>query len=104
MTPNPRRDFHGPEIPPPLREAGRIFIYGSIFIALCAVGLCLETSMLLGTPRNSFPFYLVVFCATLGQYNIHYFIKHSANSNSGRFLWSMTHRRVHLVLSGTGAL
>ncbi len=64
----------------------------------------METSMLLGTPGNSFAFYLVVFCATLGQYNIHYFIKRKANPDSGRFLWSVTHRRIHLALNGIGAL
>jgi 4-hydroxybenzoate polyprenyltransferase len=80
------------------------FIYGAIFISLCAVGLCMETSLLLNLPFNSFSFYLVVFSATLGQYNIHYYIKREANPDSDRFLWSLQHRNVHLVLNMIGAV
>lgn len=64
----------------------------------------METNLLLGVPLNSFYFYLVVFSATLGQYNIHYFIKDTANTNSDRFLWSETHRQWHLLLNVAGAL
>lgn len=80
------------------------FIYGAIFISLCTVGLCIETSLLLGLPLNSFYFYLLVFSATLGQYNIHYYIKHDANPNSDRFFWSIQNRHIHLILNIVGAI
>jgi 4-hydroxybenzoate polyprenyltransferase len=64
----------------------------------------METSLLLGLPFNSFPFYLLVFSATLGQYNIHYYIKRDANPDSDRFFWSIGHRNVHLILNIIGAI
>lgn len=82
----------------------KTFIYGAIFISLCTVGLCMETSLLLGLPFNSFYFYLLVFSATLGQYNIHYYIKREANPDSDRFFWSVQHKKVHLILNIVGAI
>lgn len=87
-----------------MKAAFQTFIYGAIFISLCTVGLCMETNLLLGLPYNSLYFYLTVFSATLGQYNIHYYIKHSANPDSDRFFWSLQHRRIHLVLNCIGAI
>lgn len=86
-----------------MRSAFQTLIYGAIFISLCAVALCMETSLLLGFPLNNFSFYLVVFSATLGQYNIHYYIKRSAGPSSDRFAWSRQHRHVHLALNIVGA-
>jgi 4-hydroxybenzoate polyprenyltransferase len=82
----------------------KTFIYGAIFISLCTVGLCMETSLLLRLPFNSFYFYLLVFSATLGQYNIHYYIKREANPDSDRFFWSVQHKKVHLILNIIGAI
>lgn len=82
----------------------RTFIYGAVFISLCTVGLCMETSLLLDLPFNSFYFYLLVFSATLGQYNIHYYIKHDANPESDRFFWSLQHRHIHLILNVIGGI
>lgn len=81
----------------------KTFIYGAIFISFCTVGLCMETSLLLGLSFNSFYFYLLVFSATLGQYNIHYYIKREANPDSDRFFWSVQHKKVHLILNIIGA-
>lgn len=80
------------------------FIYGAVFISLCVVALCMETSFLLGLPYNNFFFYLTVFSATLGQYNIHYYIKRSADPYSDRFFWSVQHRKIHLVFNAIGAI
>lgn len=87
-----------------MKAVFQTFIYGAIFISLCTVGLCMETSYLLNLPLNSFYFYLLVFSATLGQYNIHYFIKHDANPNSDRFFWSIQNRHIHLILNVLGAI
>lgn len=86
-----------------MKSAFQTFIYGAIFISLCTVGLCMETSLLLDVPFNSFYFYLLVFSATLGQYNIHYYIKRDANPDSDRFFWSIQHRKTHLILNILGA-
>jgi 4-hydroxybenzoate polyprenyltransferase len=63
----------------------------------------METSLLLDVPFNSFYFYLLVFSATLGQYNIHYYIKRDANPDSDRFFWSVQHRKTYLILNIVGA-
>lgn len=86
-----------------MKAVFQTFIYGAIFISLCTVGLCMETSLLLDLPFNSFYFYLLVFSATLGQYNIHYYIKHDANPESDRFFWTLQNRHIHLILNIIGA-
>jgi 4-hydroxybenzoate polyprenyltransferase len=64
----------------------------------------METSLLLGLPFNSASFYILVFSATLGQYNIHYYIKKDASPDSDRFFWSISHKKVHLILNIIGAV
>jgi 4-hydroxybenzoate polyprenyltransferase len=64
----------------------------------------METSLLLDLPFNTVPFYILVFSATLGQYNIHYYIKKEANADSDRFLWSISHKNIHLILNIIGAV
>jgi hypothetical protein len=44
----------------------------NIFIAFCAVGMCLNTSILLNVPFRDFSFYGFIFSATLFSYNIYY--------------------------------
>ncbi|HVB04586.1 MAG TPA: UbiA family prenyltransferase [Chitinophagaceae bacterium] len=80
------------------------FIYGAFFISLCAVALCMETSRELGLPFNHLTFYLVVFSATLGQYNFHYLIKNNGVADSERFRWSGEHKQLHLLFNLLGAV
>lgn len=84
------------------RKAGELLIYGCIFISLCAVSMSLETSMMLHIPFNHFFFYLFIFSATLFQYNLHYYIKTSANKHSARFAWSNAHKSIHLLFAVAG--
>src|SRR5699024_11594598 len=87
-----------------MKAVFRTIIYGAIFISVCTVAMCIDTSLLLDLPFNSFYFYLTVFSATLGQYNIHYFIKKSGSPHSDRFRWSLQHRNIHLILNVIGAI
>ncbi|SFV35835.1 UbiA family prenyltransferase [Thermoflavifilum thermophilum] len=77
-------------------QAGELILYGCIFISLCAVSMSMETSLLLHLPLNHFFFYLFIFSATLFQYNVHYYVKTTANQRSARFAWSLAHKRMHL--------
>lgn len=77
-------------------------LFGSIFIALCAVAFCMETNIVLGVPLNHFSFYCFVFGATLAQYNLHYVAKKIAVKNSERLRWSLNNRNIHLILLMTG--
>lgn len=76
--------------------------FSSIFIGLCAVAMCIETNILLHLQLNGISFYGFVFGATLIQYNLHYFIKKTANQDSTRFRWSEGNKDVHRVLLLTG--
>jgi len=72
--------------------------FSSIFIGLCAVAMCIETNLLLHLPLNGISFYGFVFGATLIQYNVHYFIKKTANQDSARLSWSQRNKNVHRIL------
>jgi 4-hydroxybenzoate polyprenyltransferase len=64
--------------------------------------MCIETNFLLHLPLNHFSFYVFVFGATLTQYNMHYYVKTTANIGSHRLAWSSSHRNIHLALIGLG--
>ncbi|GAA4312118.1 hypothetical protein GCM10023143_21610 [Compostibacter hankyongensis] len=62
----------------------------------------METAWLLGLPLQRPAFYILVFCTTLVQYNLHYRIKKTANPGSERFRWSQSHKHLHLAFMLTG--
>ncbi len=81
-----------------LKKIADLILFGSIFISLCAVALCIETSLLLQLPLNNVNFYLFVFSATLLQYNLHYLFKSNAIKGSVRYSWSQKNKSAHKVL------
>lgn len=87
-----------------LKKISSFILFGSIFIAACAVGFCMETNILLGVPLNSFSFYSFVFGATLVQYNLHYLVKTIAVKDSERLAWSMKNKMIHIILLVSGCV
>ncbi|MEO8820808.1 MAG: UbiA family prenyltransferase [Ginsengibacter sp.] len=87
-----------------LKKLLEFILFSSIFIAMCAVGFCVQTNILLGLPLNSFSFYCFVFGATLLQYNLHYSTKKKAVKNSERLRWSMNNKNAHSFLLVIGGL
>ena len=85
-----------------MKKLGEFILFSSIFIAICAVSLCIETNLLLHLPLNTFSFYCFVFGATLVQYNLHYLVKTTAVENSQRLAWSSKNKIIHRVLLFTG--
>jgi len=79
-------------------------LFGSLFIASCAVAFCIETNIVFGVPLNHVSFYCFVFGATLAQYNLHYIAKKVAVRNSERLSWSLGNRNMHLILLIAGVL
>jgi 4-hydroxybenzoate polyprenyltransferase len=79
------------------------FLFGSVFISICAVALCIETNVLLHLRLNYISFYFFVFGATLVQYNLHYLFKTTAVVNSQRLAWSLINKGVHKILISFGA-
>ena len=85
-----------------MKKLGEFVLFSSIFIAICAVSLCIETNLLLHLPLNTFSFYCFVFGATLVQYNLHYLVKTTAVENSQRLAWSSKNKIIHRVLLCAG--
>jgi 4-hydroxybenzoate polyprenyltransferase len=87
-----------------IKKVTEFILFGSIFIATCAVSFCIETNILLGVPLNSYHFYCFVFGATLVQYNLHYLAKKSAVRHSERLAWSLKNKNIHLILLVVGII
>ena len=81
-----------------------LLLFGSLFIAACAVSMCLETNLLLHLPLNTLSFYCFVFGATLVQYNLHYLVKIRAVKDSHRMNWSLRNRKLHLLFIAAGTI
>ncbi|HEY8687966.1 MAG TPA: UbiA family prenyltransferase [Chitinophagaceae bacterium] len=84
------------------KKLSDFFLFGSIFIAICAVAMCVETNLLLHLRLNNLSFYLFVFGATLAQYNMHYLFKTTAVENSTRLAWSLKNKNIHKILIAFG--
>jgi len=85
-----------------VKKISEFILFSSIFIAVCAVAMCIQTNLLLHLPLNTFSFYCFVFGATLVQYNLHYLVKTTAVKNSQRLAWSLKNKIVHKALLGIG--
>lgn len=79
-------------------------LFTSIFVAVCAIAFCMETSVMLNVPFNNFSFYAFVFGATIVQYNLHYIVKKVAVKDSARLAWSQGNKNIHLVLLIAGCI
>ena len=86
------------------KKIAEFILFSSIFIAACAVALCIETNLLLHLPLNTISFYCFVFGATLAQYNLHYLVKTTAVKNSVRLSWSLKNKGLHKILLAIGIL
>lgn len=87
-----------------IKKIAEFILFSSIFIAACAVSLCIETNVLLDVSLNSFSFYCFVFGATIVQYNLHYSMKKVAVKDSERLRWTLQNKNLHFVLLVTGCL
>lgn len=81
-----------------IKKLSEFLLFGSFFIAFCAVAFSMETNIMLGLPFNSFSFYCFIFGATIVQYNLHYLIKTNAVKGSERLMWSLRNKRLHYIL------
>ena len=87
-----------------IKKFSEFILFGSIFIAICAVGFCMESSIMLGVPFNNYNFYFFVFGASLVQYNLHYLVKKTAVRDSARLAWSQKNKNIHFILLVAGIL
>jgi 4-hydroxybenzoate polyprenyltransferase len=87
-----------------MRSLADFLLFSAVFIGLCAVALCWETTVLLGLEPGHWSLYSFVFGATLLQYNLHYYFKKEHPFPSERQEWSVRNRFTQLLLIGSGLL
>ncbi|HVW60996.1 MAG TPA: UbiA family prenyltransferase [Puia sp.] len=81
-----------------LRKLFDLFIFSSLYIALCAVLMVWQTSqLLLGTspPGRLTGF---VFFSTICSYNFHWYLTPYSVNPSRRALWTQQHKILHFIL------
>jgi hypothetical protein len=90
-----------------LRRGFDFFIFSSLFIAGCALLMVYQSALLFSLYLPS-ALYGFVACGTLCSYNFHWALTPpQPEGPSGRTVWSIRHRRIHVLLSfvgGAGAL
>jgi 4-hydroxybenzoate polyprenyltransferase len=80
-----------------LRRAIDLFLFSSLFIAVCALGMIYQTYFLfVVTPYPQFIFF--VFFATLCSYNFHWYLTPAFYGGSYKANWSVRHKRLHLFI------
>ncbi|HEU4471344.1 MAG TPA: UbiA family prenyltransferase [Flavisolibacter sp.] len=80
------------------KKAFDFFIFSSLFIAVCAVLMVYQTSLLFGL---SFHFGLAgfVFSGSVCSYNFHWYLTPPAlNTHSAKLAWNLSNKNLHLAL------
>lgn len=87
-----------------LKRLFDLFIFSSVYIALCAVIMVYQTNHLLQLHYTFQTYYLFVFFSTLCSYNLHWYLTPYAENEIIRIKWTHQHKMLHLVLSVFGLL
>lgn len=85
-----------------LKKAFNLFLFSSLFIAICAVMMTLQTNQLLGLEYDVQPYLGFVFCSTICSYNFHWFLTPDSYQERTRAVWTQQHKTLHLVLFFAG--
>lgn len=82
-----------------LNTAFHFFVFTSVYIALVAVGMVHQTSLLFNA-IPSFSFYAFVFAGTLCSYNFHWYFTNVADDLEikDKASWHIRYRKAHLIL------
>ena len=75
-----------------------LFIFSSLYIALCAVLMAYQVTDLLKIQSPSSNFLWFVFFSTICSYNFHWYFTPDSPSENRRVIWTHKHKRLHLVL------
>ncbi|MBI1342285.1 MAG: hypothetical protein GC171_05035 [Terrimonas sp.] len=87
-----------------IKKTFDLFIFSSLFIALCAVLMVNQVHSLFHLVYPSNKYLLFVFFSTLASYNFHWYLTPDNISEIERCSWSRQHKELHLTLTllGTG--
>lgn len=87
-----------------LQKAFDFFVFSSLFIALCAVLMVVQTCILFQIPLN-WSLLAFVFSGSVCSYNFHWFLTPPHTNNpSEKTLWNINYRHVHFVLFIAGLI
>jgi len=81
-----------------LKKAFDFFLFTSLFIALCAVIMVLQTDQLLRLNYDSTAYLAYVFCSTVCSYNFHWYLTPNAIGENDRAYWTQHHKKLHIAL------
>ncbi len=74
-------------------RAAQYIFFGNYFYGICALALCIESSLQRDMPLNSLLFYIFIFCVTVLYYTRAYITEKKSGSGNTRTDWYWRHRR-----------
>ena len=87
-----------------LKKAFDFFLFSSLFIALCAVIMVIQTNQLLQLRYDHYNYLGFVFSSTICSYNFHWYLTPFAVGENDRAAWTRRHKKFHIVLFILGGL
>ncbi len=87
-----------------LKKAFDYFLFTSLFIALCAVVMVLQTNQLLRLEYDQFAYLGFVFSSTVCSYNFHWYLTPHAEGENDRAQWTRNHKALHIILFLAGGV
>jgi 4-hydroxybenzoate polyprenyltransferase len=86
-----------------LKKLFDFFVFSSLFIALCAVLMLYQTSILFNIPF-SFSLAGFVFCGSVCSYNFHWYLTPPLEKTTEKQSWNISNKKIHLVLFIIGVI
>jgi hypothetical protein len=86
------------------RKSFDLFIFSSLYIALCAVLMIWQTDRLLTGSFPSGRLAAFVFFSTICSYNFHWWLTPASAELSYRVRWTQLHKALHFILCLAGAV
>ncbi len=87
-----------------LKKLFDLFIFSSLFIALCAVVMVTQTYQLLDLEPGNNNYLWFVFFSTICSYNFHWYLTPNAEGENDRSAWTQKHKSLHIALFLIGFL
>lgn len=81
-----------------LRKIADLFLFSSLFIAICAVVMVVQTNQLLSLDYNYRDYMAFVFFSTICSYNFHWYLTPDSYTEQSRAQWTRQHKLLHLLL------
>jgi 4-hydroxybenzoate polyprenyltransferase len=87
-----------------LRKLFDLFLFSSLFIALCAVLMTEQANQLLQLDYQHKHYWAFVFFSTICSYNFHWYLTPDNMAERSRAAWTRRHRKLHLLLFAIGLM